>query len=131
MTISKLMARQREFYGTGKTLPVENRIEALKKLSKAILQNEEKINAALKADLGKSAFESYMCEVGLVVSEISYLIKHVKSFAKDRKVRTPLAQYAATSFQKPMPYGVTLIMSPWNYPFLLTMDPLRRETLLL
>lgn len=122
--ITELVENQREFYQSGKTLPVEKRLAALKKLRNVILENEEKINAALKTDLGKNAFESYMCEVGLVVSEISYLIKHIKSFAKERKVRTPLAQFASVSYKKPMPYGVTLIMSPWNYPFLLTIDPL-------
>ena len=123
-TISELVAAQRSFFQAGETLSVKKRVEALRRLREAILKNEEKINAALKTDLGKSAFESYMCEVGLVVSEISYLIKHIKSFAKEKKVYTPLAQFAAVSYQKPMPYGVTLIMSPWNYPFLLTVDPL-------
>lgn len=123
-TITAIVKSQRDFYNTGITLPVEYRVEALKKLRKALKENESKINAALKEDLGKCAFESYMCEVGLVISEINYLIKHVKSFVKESKVRTPLAQFASKSYRKPMPYGVTLIMSPWNYPLLLTLDPL-------
>lgn len=122
--IADLVADQRVFFNTGATLPVEKRIDALKKLQKVIRDKEPQINAALKEDLGKSTFESYMCEVGLVISEISYLINHVKAFAKDRRVRTPLAQFASASYRRPMPYGVTLIMSPWNYPFLLTIDPL-------
>ena len=65
-----------------------------------------------------------MCETGLVFSEISYMCKHIHSFAKEKRVRTPLAQFHSRSYQKPSPYGVVLIMSPWNYPFLLTMDPL-------
>ncbi|MGN0967901.1 MAG: aldehyde dehydrogenase, partial [Oscillospiraceae bacterium] len=68
--------------------------------------------------------ESYMCETGLVISEISYLLRHVRSFAREKTVATPLAQFASRSYKKPSPYGVTLIMSPWNYPLLLTLDPL-------
>ena len=79
---------------------------------------------ALQADLGKSAAESYMCEVGIVLSEISFMLKHVRSYAKEKRVRTPLAQYVSRSYVKPSPYGVVLIMSPWNYPFMLTLDPL-------
>lgn len=79
---------------------------------------------ALQADLGKSASESYMCEVGIVLSEISYMLKHVRSYAREKRVRTPLAQYVSRSYVKPSPYGVVLIMSPWNYPFMLTLDPL-------
>lgn len=85
---------------------------------------EEELNDALRADLGKSAFESYMCEVGMVLSELTYMIRHTPAFAADRRVRTPLAQFAARSYIKPSPYGTVLIMSPWNYPLLLTLDPL-------
>lgn len=97
---------------------------ALKKLSAAIDTYEEKLYTALNTDLGKSRSESYMCEIGLVKSEISYMLSHMGKFARERRVRTPLAQFAARSFEKPSPYGCVLIMSPWNYPFLLTMDPL-------
>ena len=89
-----------------------------------IIKYEDKISDALKSDLGKSEFESYMCEIGIVLSELTYMIKHTRSFAKDKKVKTPLAQFHSKSYKKASPYGVTLIMSPWNYPFLLTMDPL-------
>ena len=65
-----------------------------------------------------------MCETGLVLSEITYMLKHIRSFAKEKNVLTPLAQFHSRSFKKPSPYGVALIMSPWNYPFLLTIDPL-------
>ena len=122
--IAKLVSQQRQCFATGATLPVENRIAALKKLRKALIDNEEKIAAAIRSDLGKSAEESYMCETGLVISEISYLLRHIRSFAKEKTVATPLAQFASRSYKKPMPYGVTLIMSPWNYPLLLTLDPL-------
>lgn len=65
-----------------------------------------------------------MCEVGIVLSELTYMIRRTPAFAADRRVRTPLAQFAARSYVKPSPYGTVLIMSPWNYPLLLTLDPL-------
>jgi aldehyde dehydrogenase (NAD+) len=122
--IKSIVDTQREYFYTGATLDLELRIEALKKLKAAVIKYEPEINKALKADLGKSAFESYMCETGMVLSEISYMLKHLRSFAAERTVPTPLAQFHARSYKKPSPYGVVLIMSPWNYPFLLTLDPL-------
>ena len=65
-----------------------------------------------------------MCETGLVLSELTYMIKHTRKYAKERTVRTPLAQFHSRSYQKPSPYGVVLIMSPWNYPLMLTLEPL-------
>ncbi len=117
-------ARQRAYFETGATLPVQFRIEALKKLRQALVDHEDAIADALKKDLGKSANEGYMCETGLVISEISYMLRHICSFAKEKTVATPIAQFASRSYKKPSPYGVTLIMSPWNYPILLTLDPL-------
>ena len=122
--IREIIRRQREFFYTGATLNIDFRIEALKKLQASIQAHQEQIDAALKADLGKSSFESYMCESGLVLSEITYLLKHIRSLSREKTVHTPLAQFHSRSFQKPSPYGVSLIMSPWNYPFLLTLDPL-------
>lgn len=122
--IKKIIDKQRNFFYTSVTLNVNYRIKALEKLKTCILQYEERINEAIKKDLGKSSFESYMCETGLVLSEISYMLKHIKSFSGEKKVHTPLAQFHAKSYKKPSPYGVVLIMSPWNYPFLLTIEPL-------
>ncbi len=122
--IKALLEKQREYYRSGATIPVSFRIKQLEKLYNAIKQHEVEIMDALKADLGKSHFEGFMCEVGLVLSEISYMVSHVKKFSKRKIVRTPLAQFASRSFKQPVPYGNVLIMSPWNYPFLLTMDPL-------
>ena len=122
--IKQLVLTQRKFFCTGATLPIETRIHALKNLKTCILKYEAEINAAIKKDLGKSSFESYMCETGLTLSEISYMLKHISSFAREKRVLTPLAQFHSRSYKKPSPYGVTLIMSPWNYPFMLTMEPL-------
>jgi len=124
MNISELVSRQRAYFQTGETLSVPFRVEMLKKLRAAIRNREAEINAALKADLGKSDFEGFMCEIGMALSELSYLIRHTPKFAARRRVRTPLAQFAAASYRQATPYGNTLIMSPWNYPFLLTIDPL-------
>ena len=122
--IREIVETQRKFFYTGAVLDVDYRIQALKKLQSCILKYENEINDAIKKDLGKSAFESYMCETGLVLSEISYMLKHIRKFSKEKTVLTPLAQFHSHSFKKPSPYGVVLIMSPWNYPFLLTIDPL-------
>ena len=122
--INKLVQSQRHFFLTGTTLDINVRIDALKKLYSAIKKHENEIFDALYKDLGKSQFESYMCEVGLTLSEISYMLKHIRKFSREKNVPTPLAQFHSRSFKKPSPRGVVLIMSPWNYPFLLTMEPL-------
>ncbi len=122
--IDEILKQQKEYFESGATLPVKFRIEMLKRLYRAVNANEADICKALTADLGKSDFEGFMCEIGMVLSEISYMIKHTKSFASKKRVATPLAQFASFSYKKPCPYGNILIMSPWNYPFLLTLGPL-------
>ena len=122
--IDDLLQRQRTFFQSGRTLPTKFRIQMLKKLKKAIRKHETEIAEALYTDLGKSRNESYMCEIGMVLNELSYLIRHTAKFAKKRRVRTPMAQFASSSYTLAVPFGNTLIMSPWNYPFLLTMGPL-------
>lgn len=122
--IHHMLEKQREFFRSGVTLPPIYRIEHLRRLRETICANEGKITEALKSDLGKSGFESYMCEVGLVLEEIRYMLKYACGLSKPRSVSTPLHQFAAKSYIQPEPYGNVLIMSPWNYPFLLTMGPL-------
>ena len=122
--IKDIVTRQRKYFQTGATLPVSSRLTALQKLYRAISGHEAEIHDALKKDLGKSGFESYMCETGMVLEEISYMLKHTPKFAREQRVHTPLAQFHSRSYKKPSPYGVTLIMSPWNYPFMLTLSPL-------
>ncbi len=122
--IQEILKKQKAFYATGATLPVEKRIEKLKLLKATIKEWEPEISQALKEDLGKGAEESYMCEVGLTLSEISHMLSHIRSYAGEKRRPTPLTQYVSRSFMKPSPYGNVLIMSPWNYPFLLTIDPL-------
>lgn len=122
--IQKIVEKQRKFFSSGATLNVDVRLKAISRLKACIKKYESQIEEALKKDLGKSASESYMCEIGLTLSEISYMQKHARGFSGEKTVRTPLAQFSSHSFTKPSPYGVALIMSPWNYPFLLTMEPL-------
>ena len=124
MNIASIVAAQRTFFSSGKTLDLSYRRDALKKLKSAIKANESRISDALLKDLGKSASESFMCEIGLTLSELSYVLSHMGRWAKPRRVLTPLAQFHARSFTIANPYGVVLIMSPWNYPFMLTLEPL-------
>ena len=122
--ITSLLEKQRKYYKSGATIPVKFRIEQLKKLYATVKKYQTEVNDALTSDLGKSHFEGFMCESGLVLSEISYMIRHTRKFAKRKTVATPITNFASHSFKQPVPYGNTLIMSPWNYPFLLTIDPL-------
>ncbi len=122
--IDALLEGQKKFFELGATMPVDFRIKMLMKLRCAVKRYEREINDALKSDLGKSHFEGFMCETGLTLTEISYMIKNVKRFAKRKTVLTPLPQFASHSYTLATPYGNTLIMSPWNYPFLLTIEPL-------
>lgn len=124
MTSQELLEAQRAFYHTGATRPIPARRRALERLKAALDRYEGDLCAALRADLGKSPAESYMSEIGLAKSEISYLLKHLDRFARERRVKTPLAQAVSRSFVKPSPYGCVLVVSPWNYPVLLTLDPL-------
>ncbi len=124
LEIQCLLEEQRKFYRSGATISADFRIAQLRKLYKTVKKYEKEINAALKADLGKSDYEGFMCEIGLVLAEISYMIRHTRKFAKRKTVATPLSQACSHSFIQPVPYGNTLIMSPWNYPFLLTIEPL-------
>lgn len=97
--IQNLVTRQRNYFQTGATLPVSTRITALRRLYASISKREKEIHNALQKDLGKSSFESYMCETGLVLEEISYMIKHIRRFAKEKRVQTPLAQFHSRSYQ--------------------------------
>ena len=122
--IVRLLKRQNEYFNSGLTQSFESRLASLKTLKRAIEKNENELCKALKEDLGKSRAEAFMCEIGLTLSEISWLVKHLKGLMRKKRVHTPLAQFAAKSFRSPSPYGTVLIISPWNYPVLLTLEPL-------
>lgn len=122
--IRTILSRQREYFATGATLSREFRAKQLEKLKASLQRHETELNDALQQDLGKSRMESYMCEIGLTLSELTWMQKHLRGLMREKRVPTPLSQFAARSFRSPSPYGTVLIMSPWNYPVLLTLDPL-------
>ena len=124
MEISSLVEKQRAFFQKGITKTPQFRQKALERLEKGIRRYEKEIHQALRKDLGKSEFEAYMTEVGLTLSELTYVKKHLSAWMRPNGVPTPLAQFPAKSFEMTEPYGVVLIMSPWNYPFMLCMEPL-------
>lgn len=122
--LEAIVERQRSYFGTGNTLPISVRKRALKRLYEAIKRNEGALLEALCSDLGKSSTEAYMCEVGLALSEISYLYRRLGRWARAQYRPTPLSNFPAVSKIVQEPYGVVLIMSPWNYPVLLSLEPL-------
>ncbi len=119
-----LINQQREFFNTGKTLDVDFRISALKRLKLEIQRQEMNIEHVLKKDLGKSKFETYLGEVGSILVEIDYHIKNLKKWVKPKRVKTPLFLRPSYSRIVCEPYGVSFIISPWNYPFQLAIMPL-------
>lgn len=123
-TIPAVVFKQRQFFKTGATLPYEYRLRALGRLEKWLIQNESDVLRALLSDLGKAPFEGYETEFAIVMQELRHAKKHLRDWMKPRRVKTPLTQFPSKSYRYPEPYGVTLIMSPWNYPFQLTVTPL-------
>ncbi|MBA4492958.1 aldehyde dehydrogenase [Paenactinomyces guangxiensis] len=119
-----IVQEQKQFFYTGKTRELSFRLHQLKKLRDAIRRYEPDIVTALKKDLNKSEFESYTTEIGFLLEEIKYTTKHLKSWAKPKKAKTPLTHLGSQSMIYPEPYGVTLIIAPWNYPFHLAIAPL-------
>ena len=124
LDIKLALERQKRYFEKGNTLPINKRKEALRALYKALEEREDDIMAALEADLGKAMQESYMCELGLVKSEISHMLRKISSYAGNKHRLTPIALMPGRSIVKPVPYGSVLIMSPWNYPILLSFSPL-------
>jgi aldehyde dehydrogenase (NAD+) len=122
--LNAVLEKQRQFFAEGKTRDVKARLAALKALRQQILCHENEILDALRLDLGKSAFEAFATEIGIVLDEIKYALHHLKRWSADKRVPSPLKQFPARSFIRPEPYGNVLIMSPWNYPFQLTLAPL-------
>lgn len=122
--IHDVLKKQRQFFNTGQTRDISFRIKQLKLLKHGVATNQDKILDALHQDLGKSAYESYLTEVGLVLTELGHITRKLPSWAKPRKAITPYYHFPAKSVIHPEPFGVALIMSPWNYPFQLAFSPL-------
>jgi aldehyde dehydrogenase (NAD+) len=122
--VQSLVKEQNAFFNTGQTKDAGFRKAQLDTLQKAIRENRAQILDALQQDLSKSAYEGYMTEVGIVLDEIKFIKKHLFKWAKARRVRTHLFQFPGSSYIYAEPYGVSLIISPWNYPFQLVVGPL-------
>lgn len=122
--VSDLVRQQRAFFDQGQTKSIDFRLAQLKALRQTISDHEDRIRAALTADLNKPAFESYFAEIRLVTEEIDDAIKHLRSWAKPQSVSVPPAMQPARAKICPEPLGVVLIIAPWNYPFQLLLCPL-------
>ena len=122
--IAGIVRRQKAYFAEGRTLPVPCRLAALGRLERSVRAHQEDIAAALQADLGKSPQESYMCETGLTLAELRDHRAHLRRWAQPRVRLAGAANFPGLAARVPGPYGVALIMAPWNYPFLLTLEPL-------
>lgn len=123
MNVEKIVKEQRNYFNEFNTRDVNTRIDTLKTIQKWIQNNEDKIFDALEKDLNKSNAEAYMCEIGMALSDIRYQINHLKKWCKRKIVLTPISQFPSIGYKYYEPYGVTLVMSTWNYPFLLSVQP--------
>lgn len=122
--INSIFENQKKFFNSGKSKDLNYRIESLKKLKRIIKINEDKILRALKDDLGKSEFEGYATELGIIYEEINLHIKNIKRWAKRETRKSPIVYYPSKSYIYKEPYGVVLIIGPFNYPFQLVIGPL-------
>ncbi len=122
--LTLLTAKQNAFFRTGQTMDPSFRLAALEKLRQAVKKHEAAISRALKSDLNKSEFEAYATEIGLVLKELRFISKHLRSWMKPKKVKTPLTHIGSRSSTVAEPYGRMLIIAPWNYPFQLVLMPL-------
>ena len=123
-SIDQLVSRQREFYVSGESRSLQFRLAMLSRLKDALLKNEQLILAALEEDLRKPPLESYSSELGVVLSEIRIALKNLQHWVKDKRVRGNFLVFPSKSYIISEPYGLVLIVGPWNYPFQLTLAPL-------
>ncbi|WP_027409160.1 aldehyde dehydrogenase [Anoxybacteroides tepidamans] len=121
---SELLEKQQRYFHRGETKQVKFRLKQLEALKRAIQAHEQEIIATLHDELHKSPLESYSTEIGFVYKEISFIMKHLRNWTKPKRVKTPLTHFGSKSYLYPEPYGVSLIIAPWNYPFQLAMAPL-------
>lgn len=119
-----LILKQKAFFRSGKTKELSYRIQALEALREAIRKNEQSLFHTLKEDLNKSEFEAYATEIGVVLEELRFTLKNISDWVKPEKVKTPVSHIGSTSYIYSEPYGVALIIAPWNYPFQLAIAPL-------
>ncbi|MEG0895175.1 MAG: aldehyde dehydrogenase family protein, partial [Oscillospiraceae bacterium] len=124
MNITDVLKLQKSFFDSNQTKDILFRKENLLKLKNSILKNQKEIYAALKSDLNKSEYEAFLTEVSVVISEIDVAIKNIKKWCTPIKKSTPFSLFPSKSYILSEPYGIALILSPWNYPFQLAIAPL-------
>lgn len=122
--IKETVRNQRAYYDTGATKDLSFRLRQLGLLKRAIQVHEQEIIDALRKDLNRDPFDAYAAEIGIVLEEVNHLIRHLPKWGAKKRVRTSLANFLASSYIYPEPYGIALIFSPWNYPFQLAVSPL-------
>ncbi|MFP3665987.1 aldehyde dehydrogenase [Priestia aryabhattai] len=122
--IEHMVSTQKQYFYAQQTKSINSRIQALNKLRDAVKQNEQRIMDALKQDLNKSEVEAYTSEIGILLEEIRFTLKHLAKWMKPKKVKTALTHVGSKGKIVPEPYGVALIIAPWNYPFQLALSPL-------
>jgi len=123
-TIPDIISSQREFFKSQKTKDLDYRLSLLRALKVEILANEQAVIGALNKDFKKSEFEGYLSEFGIVISELNFAIKNLKRWAKPKRIKSSLLTFPSKDYLYPEPFGTALIIAPWNYPFLLAMEPL-------
>ena len=123
-SLKSIIDNQINYFSSKKTIDIASRINSLKKLLKEIKASENEIELALYKDLGKSKGESYLTEINFVYTEINIALKNIKKWTKRKAVKSSLINFPSSDYIVPEPYGLTLHISPWNYPFQLSIAPL-------
>jgi aldehyde dehydrogenase (NAD+) len=118
----KLLQRQRDFFATGQTRPIEFRLAQLRKLQAAVIAHQDQIIAAVQKDLGRAPYEAYF-ELNML-EELKFALKHLRKWVKPQRVAAAITVFPASAWVQPQPLGVVLIISPWNYPFQSALSPL-------
>ena len=121
--IEGVVAAQKAFFAAGKTLDVRERIAKLKTLGKLIEDREKDISEALYKDFRKPKFETMVTETAIILSELKFIIKNLKKWARPQKVSSAWLNFPSSDFIYPQPFGSTLVLAPWNYPFQLSVSP--------
>lgn len=124
ITQNKILENQKKFFESGKSRDINFIKRKLQQLKNSILKNEEFIYSALYKDLKKSKFEAYISEIGILISEIDLVIKNIHKWSKPKKIRSSMLNFPSNDFIISEPYGCTLVIAPWNYPFQLAISPI-------
>ncbi|GGK61523.1 aldehyde dehydrogenase [Rufibacter glacialis] len=123
-SLNALVQQQKAFFNTGQTRPLAFRLQMLRRLGQAIAREEEAITAALAADFGKPPFETYATEIAILLSEIKFMERHLAKWTKLKRVKSSFLNFPSSDAIYAEPYGVSLVIGAWNYPFQLTLSPM-------